>query len=233
SAGLLTEEELLVQSYDRRRELILEATELTEQQRQELLLRLQKQTNDQQLALEQERIGFLFSAGEDLFGGLSQLAKNYAGEQSTAYRALFAIEKAFAIARAGIQLASAIGAALQTKGIIGIAEVGAIVAAFANVFSAISSATFSGGRALGGPVAGGKSYMVGELGPELFTPATNGAIVPNNVFSQSRAPEVNIRQINAFDPAVLDDYLGSDPGERMVLNIIQRNPTVVQQVTRV
>ena len=44
--------------------------------------------------------------------------------------------------------------------------------------AAIRSQTYSG-RALGGGVMGGGSYIVGERGPELFTPNTNGAITPN------------------------------------------------------
>jgi tape measure domain-containing protein len=36
------------------------------------------------------------------------------------------------------------------------------------------------GRAMGGPVSAGTSYMVGERGPELFTPKHGGSIVPNN-----------------------------------------------------
>jgi TP901 family phage tail tape measure protein len=35
-------------------------------------------------------------------------------------------------------------------------------------------------KALGGPVSAGSSYMVGERGPELFTPKHGGNIVPNN-----------------------------------------------------
>ena len=38
---------------------------------------------------------------------------------------------------------------------------------------------FGGARAAGGPVAPGQSYLVGEHGPELFTPAGHGAIAPN------------------------------------------------------
>lgn len=37
-----------------------------------------------------------------------------------------------------------------------------------------------GKRAIGGPVSAGSSYMVGERGPELFTPKHGGSIVPNN-----------------------------------------------------
>lgn len=35
-------------------------------------------------------------------------------------------------------------------------------------------------RALGGPVTGGKTYLVGERGPELFTASQSGSIIPNN-----------------------------------------------------
>ena len=34
-------------------------------------------------------------------------------------------------------------------------------------------------KALGGPVSGGRSYLVGEHGPELFTPMGGGTITPN------------------------------------------------------
>jgi len=38
---------------------------------------------------------------------------------------------------------------------------------------------FGGGRDNGGPVRSGTSYIVGERGPELFVPNTNGLIIPN------------------------------------------------------
>jgi TP901 family phage tail tape measure protein len=40
---------------------------------------------------------------------------------------------------------------------------------------------YSGRRAGGGPVASGQSYLVGEMGPELFVPSSGGGtIIPNN-----------------------------------------------------
>lgn len=39
---------------------------------------------------------------------------------------------------------------------------------------------FGGGKALGGMVQAGTSYLVGERGPELFTPNQGGRIIPNN-----------------------------------------------------
>lgn len=43
----------------------------------------------------------------------------------------------------------------------------------------IEERRFGGARALGGPVAGGSTYLVGERGPELFTPSSSGNITPN------------------------------------------------------
>jgi tape measure domain-containing protein len=56
------------------------------------------------------------------------------------------------------------------------------------LFGAMSGTGTGGGllgglfkpRAVGGPVSAGSSYMVGERGPELFTPKHGGNIVPNN-----------------------------------------------------
>jgi tape measure domain-containing protein len=42
------------------------------------------------------------------------------------------------------------------------------------------SKLFGGGKASGGTVKGGTSYLVGERGPELFTPGRTGSIAPNN-----------------------------------------------------
>lgn len=39
---------------------------------------------------------------------------------------------------------------------------------------------FGGFRAMGGPVTAGNSYVVGERGPELFTPKTSGSVTSNN-----------------------------------------------------
>jgi hypothetical protein len=39
---------------------------------------------------------------------------------------------------------------------------------------------FGGGKAIGGAVRGGQSYMVGERGAEMFVPNQSGTIVPNN-----------------------------------------------------
>jgi len=49
----------------------------------------------------------------------------------------------------------------------------------------------AGARAAGGPVAGGMPYLVGENGPELFTPAGGGEITPHAALSSAR-PHVTV-----------------------------------------
>lgn len=56
------------------------------------------------------------------------------------------------------------------------------------LFSGIVKAIFGGARANGGPVSPGKAYLVGERGPELFTPSRAGAIVPNGAGAARMAP---------------------------------------------
>jgi hypothetical protein len=49
----------------------------------------------------------------------------------------------------------------------------------------IINGVFGGGKAAGGPVSGGKSYLVGERGPEMFVPGSSGRIVPNHAMAGS------------------------------------------------
>jgi hypothetical protein len=57
---------------------------------------------------------------------------------------------------------------------------------------------FDGFRAAGGPVRQGRSYVVGEAGPELFTANTSGAISPSGSFGGGGG--VNITINGAIDP---------------------------------
>jgi hypothetical protein len=48
-----------------------------------------------------------------------------------------------------------------------------------NIFSSLLSG-FGGARASGGPVQSGKTYLVGEQGPELVQFGRNGTVIPNS-----------------------------------------------------
>lgn len=71
--------------------------------------------------------------------------------------------------------------------------------AFDAIFSAISG-SFGGARAAGGFVGASGSYLVGESGPEVFTPASAGRIDPVS----ARSPvTVNIAMSGAADGSAL------------------------------
>jgi hypothetical protein len=64
------------------------------------------------------------------------------------------------------------------------------------------------GRQLGGPVMGGQSYIVGENGPEMFTPNTTGSITRNGDLGGGGAVNVNFT-IVANDTTGFDELLTS------------------------
>ena len=57
------------------------------------------------------------------------------------------------------------------------------------------------GKAIGGPVQGGKPYIVGERGPEMFVPSRSGSIVPNKGLGGGMTINVDAR--GASDPAAV------------------------------
>jgi hypothetical protein len=58
---------------------------------------------------------------------------------------------------------------------------------------------FGGGKAAGGPVSAGTTYLVGERGPELFTPSGSGSIIPNHRLGGGGGG-MNITVNGAIDP---------------------------------
>ena len=55
-----------------------------------------------------------------------------------------------------------------------------------------SNPIFRGAKAEGGPVKSGSSYLVGERGPEMFSPGVSGTITPNHAMSGSTNIVVNV-----------------------------------------
>jgi len=55
-----------------------------------------------------------------------------------------------------------------------------------------SNPNFRGAKAAGGPVKGGSQYLVGERGPELFTPGVSGMVTPNHALGGSTNIVVNV-----------------------------------------
>jgi hypothetical protein len=87
------------------------------------------------------------------------------------------------------------------KGIVGLGLQLGKMGVFGSSIQTSLLTPIAGARALGGPVSGGRPYLVGEKGPELFTPRSSGRITPNNELGGSRT-EVRIVPTPYFDAHV-------------------------------
>jgi len=77
--------------------------------------------------------------------------------------------------------------------------------------------SFGGGKAQGGAVQGGKAYMVGEKGPEMFVPNQSGNIVPNHQMGGGQPVNVNFN-INTVDARGFNELLVNSRG--LIVNMI-------------
>jgi len=80
-----------------------------------------------------------------------------------------------------------------------------------NAIAAGIGGMFGGGKALGGPVSGGSSYLVGERGPEIFTPAVSGNITPNNEIGGGVTVYQNINISTGVAQTVRAEVVGMMP----------------------
>lgn len=90
-----------------------------------------------------------------------------------------------------------IAAYFAANPLLGIGFGAAIIASIAT-YKALAEKQNVEAREMGGPVSAARKYLVGEKGPELFVPNTNGSIIPNNKLG---GQTVNITVNGAVDPA--------------------------------
>ena len=109
------------------------------------------------------------------------------------------------------QLVSGINAAVNAVKALANALASSVVGRTVSGIASGIGSVFGGGRALGGPVTGGTSYLVGERGPELFTPSNSGKIIPNNAMGG-----------NTFNITV-NGALDSEGTARTIVDILNRS----------
>jgi hypothetical protein len=150
------------------------------------------------------------------------------GKESAAYKAMFAAQQGLAIAQAIMATETSAAAALAPPPL-GLGPVAGLP--YSNVIRGLGYAsvgiiagqTVAGltGRALGGQVRGGESYLVGERGPELLTMGGSGRISSNDQLkaamsstNSSNETQVNVNfAIQANDTAGFDRLLQSRRGQ--------------------
>ena len=161
-----------------------------------------------------------------VMGGIDQMGYIFS-QLGTYNKRAFDAAKAFNIANAVMNtyLGATKALAMYPPPFNFIAAAAVVASGLAQV-AAIRSQSFSG-RQLGGPVMGGQSYIVGENGPELFTPNTTGSITRNQDLGSGRPVTVNF-QIVANDTTGFDQLLYSRRG--MITQII--NDAVLEKGKR-
>ena len=105
--------------------------------------------------------------------------------------------------------------------------------ALSNMFSGIGDAVFGDGgknkgllggifggifgkKSMGGPVSRGKSYLVGERGPEIFTPNTSGGITSNNAIG---GVSINVNVDATGSEVEGSDTKGNELGQQIAIAI--------------
>ena len=146
---------------------------------------VEKKSNEDAKKLADARMQIQQQMLSGISGVVGQLA-DAAEEGSSEAKALFAIEKAIAIAttvmNAEVAAVAAMAAMPGPPGVL----MGNVIRGIGYASAGIIAGTaIAGGRALGGQVRGGESYLVGERGPELLTMGTSGRVTSNDALKNS------------------------------------------------
>lgn len=167
--ALKNAEQLLADSYEERKRIILESTKLTEEEKLAAMVAAETKYNESQRKLELTRNKALLSGTQTMLSDLASISGAF-GKKG------FKMAQAAAIANATIQTAESAVAAYKNGVIAGGSYYGvalgaiyaaAAVAAGAAQIATIKSTQYSGAYAEGGMIPAGKFGLVGEAGPEF------------------------------------------------------------------
>lgn len=208
---------------------------------------LNAQWDEQEIALKQEHEDRLaeiesarqlasLAATEDLFGNLADISREFAGEQSGIFKTLFLIQKAAAIAQSLVAIQTGIAMAAANPFPANLAAMASVAAATASIVGNIMAVSLSG-QAHDGidsvPQSGTWNLKKGE---RVVTSETSAKLdktledVRSSMQGGSSAMSQNLRIVNAFDTQVIGDYMGSDAGEKVIMNAVRRNQRTIRSL---
>ena len=142
-------------------------------------------------------------------------AKKLAAEGAQRSKKMFRLQQALAIGEAIMNTYQGATKALAQGGIFGTVMAALVVATglaqVANIRAQQPPAMFGGARQQGTP------FLVGENGPELFTPASAGTVTPNNQLPSMGTNNINFT-INAVDVSGIEELLNDN--RATIVNLI-------------
>jgi tape measure domain-containing protein len=218
----------LQKEYDMRREVVLSNEALIESEKQTLLGEMQQGYLAKMQQFEDQKMQMQFSNTAAMFDGLAGLAKTFGGEQSKAYKTLFAASKAFSIAQATMSMFTGIAKGVELGWPAMIPAIAAATAQGTSALAGVKGQNFAGAFDKGGFIPAGSVGLVGEIGPELVTgPATVTGREQTAAMSGKGGNKIAI--FNVWDRAMIESLKNSDDFDEVVINALERNRQRVKQ----
>lgn len=183
-----------------------------------------KEEHEAKLAqLETARYTAQLSAAESVFGDMASITKQFAGEQSGIYKAMFVASKAFAIADGMIQIANGVAKAANNPWPVNLGAMASVAAAGVGVIASIQSVGMAGMAHDGIDSIPETGTWLLEKGERVTTANTSAKldktlsdIQSGNGNSGEQAPIVNI----TADPANAGRVTSRQEDERWVIDVV-------------
>jgi len=198
-------------------------------------IELQAEYQEQIDEINQARFDAQLAGAESLFGNLADLAGEYAGKQSDAFRALFAIEKAVAIARSIVAINTAIAQASASAPFpANLGAMASVAAATAGLIANIKSAVI--GQAHDGidSVPNSGTWLL-ERGERVTTAETSAkldrtldevkASNDESMYKQSNGERVSVFAV--LDENTIYDLMQTSRAEQIVIKHFERNRNAI------
>lgn len=181
-------------------QIISQNSVMNEQQRQQALLDLHKTGMTNQQNISTAVYAAEMQSAQNSFSSITDSMSTMFGEQSSAYKAAFATQKAFAIAQAALQLPMAMGQALAGLPFpANLAAIAQVVALMSTITSSITSVAATGFE---------KGGYTGSMGTKSVAGVVHGQ---EYVFDAAATKRIGVSNLEAIRNGGLDATL-SKPG---------------------
>lgn len=217
----------LIQQYyenDKENQLLYAQARVALEQETEKKIREIREDEEQKRNAAQQQ---LLQGYGSMFGAMADITDAFGGKTSKAYRALFAVSKAFAIADSIVQIQAGMAKALNAPFPANIAQMAAVGAQGATLLATIKSTNYGGGRRFGGSVSEGSLYRVNESGrPEMYTsstgqqymlPTQGGNVTPADKVGAGSKPTIIFQNTGTPQRMVSESYDEKSNTIRMVV----------------
>ena len=197
-----------------------------------------------------QNVSSIVGGVSDSWARLTEAVKNTSGEQSKEYRRMFELQKKFAMVSAVVNGALAVsqvwadpslnfymkvGASIAT-GVATAAEIALIQSQQPQGFEVGGYTGNMGTKQVAGVVHGQEYVLNAEatkrVGVGTLDALNNGASIQSMANGQGASNvnnEINLKNINVFDPGIVGDYLNTPDGAQTMLNFMRKNKTEIQR----